>query len=167
MVTMKQGGQVQVVYDQRHVLDVDYDKMWKTLNQRQQHLMICVREQGRLCMAAKPDHDVLPSARWRTAQAARHRMDYLMTTVLPTIETRCSQIELHQVVGLRDGTPSYQRWVTAFIAKWPGERVFADWPAYQAESEVFRTTIAKRVSQEALVIRPILRRLKISAVSGQ
>jgi len=164
---MKQDGQGQAVCDQRHALDVDYGKMWETLSQRQQHLLGCVREQGQLCTAAIPNRDTLPSARWRTAQAARHRMDYLMTAVLPVIETRCSPIELRQVAALRDGTPSYQRWVTAFIAKWPGERVFADWPAYQIESEVFRNTIVKRVDQEASIIRPILRRLEISAVSRQ
>lgn len=167
MIAMTQGGQRQVNYRQCDVTDVDYGRVWETLNQRQQHLLGCVREQGRLCKAAMPDYDALPSARWRTAQAARHRMDYLMTMVLPVLETRCSQIELRQVAALRDATPSYQRWVTSFIAKWPGERVFADWPTYQVQSEVFRTTIVKRVGQEATIIRPILRRLEISAVSGQ
>lgn len=167
MIAMKQGGQEQAVYAQGHGLDVNYSKMWETLSQRQQHLLSCIREQGQLCMAVTPDQDALPSARWRTAQAARHRMDYLMTTVLPVVETRCSQIELRQVVALRDGTPSYQRWVTAFIARWPGERVFADWPTYQTESQVFRTTIVERVGQEASIIRPILRRLEISAASRE
>lgn len=141
--------------------DPAWSELWDELDRRQQHLLACLHDLATLCAAVVPDRSALPPARWHTASAARLRMEYLMGTVIPAIESHGMPADRVAVIGLRDATPAYQRRISAFLSQWPTDRMFAHWPTYQAEAAGFRQTVSDRVATEVALLRPLLRRLAL------
>lgn len=129
--------------------------MWDKLSGLQQALLDAVEEHRMLCSADVPDRGALSASRWRVAQAGRVRMDYLTGTVFPAIEVAHQDVPV-RCAALRDATTSYQRDVSAYVARWPTEAIMTQWAAYQRAAHPFRAAILARVAEEADVLNPIL-----------
>lgn len=136
--------------------------MWDELNRLQQALITAIDEHTRLCNAPEPDRNALSAGRWRVAQAGRVRMEYLNGTAFPAAEAAAFGEETRRVAALRDATPAYQRHISGYVARWPTEAIVADWTGYRAAAMVFCDEVKDRVTEEASILRPVLRRSEVA-----
>lgn len=109
-----------------------------------------------LCTAAQTDYQALRHVRWQVAQASRQRMSFLTATVFPFAERYGHLKAAAGLLVLRNETPAYGQFLSAFVAHWPMEAVMADLSGYALAAEAYRRDVDKRLFAEERHLRLLL-----------
>lgn len=109
-----------------------------------------------LCDAAQTDYRTLRHVRWQIAQASRKRLSFLAATVFPLAERHGHLKAAAGLLTLRNETPAYGQFLSAFVARWPMEAVMADLGGYVLAAEAYRRDADKRHFSEERHLRMLI-----------
>lgn len=117
-----------------------------------------------VCCSIEPSQDAIASLRWRIAQASRHRMSFLNDTVFPAGGRADSDEARAKVNALRASTSGYQREISAYVSRWPTDRIIAEWSDYCIAAALLQAKARERVAVEIEVLQPaLLKRLSFTS----
>ncbi len=141
----------------RHLSDGDNGiNVWNELVCHHKVLLDNLDALRDLCCSIEPSQDAIASLRWKIAQASRHRMGFLNDTVFPAGGRADSDEARAKVNALRTITPCYQREISAYVSRWPTDRIIAEWSDYCIAAALLQAKARKRVAAEIAVLQPVL-----------
>ena len=114
--------------------------------------------------ATPPARDALTSLRWQLTRLHAKRRRLLFTTVYPAL-TNLSEPDAERVKALRDDDVVMMAASSRHIQDWTVERIYADWPGYQAAAATMLGNTRARLARERKILFPLLTQAPLPLVA--
>ncbi|WP_156025741.1 hypothetical protein [Sphingomonas phyllosphaerae] len=134
--------------------------MLEVLNGHHERMHLCLEFHRELCSEKLPQTGRIALSRLRITAAAAERSRFLAKEILPILQGSSFPDIERLIDQLTADLHGRQAEAKAHIDRWNLEAIERDWPGYQTASRRAMTSIERRITIEAYILKPILQHLE-------